>query len=163
MAFDFSTLITDRTADDVRRFFYLRDKGFENMTAEERTEWLSFSMKGAYNSKDLNRVGGALDHLFERLKDAGYITPSTVFTSKINWTISSVPTTEDLTHYLKCVGIVRDAMAQFETTPPTPADTGALNYTEANNIELILIDIENLINNMLAARHFCGEVYAGEI
>lgn len=163
MAFDFSTLITDRTADDVRRFFYLRDKGFENMTAEERTEWLAGTMKGAYNSKDLNRVGMALEHLFVRLKDAGYITPSTVFASKINWTIASVPTTEDLTSYLRYVGIIREALAQFETTPPTPADTGALNYTEANNIEQILIDVEILINNMLATRCFCGEVYAGEI
>lgn len=163
MAFDFSTLITDRTADDVRRFFYLRDKGFENMTAEEQTEWLAGTIKGAYNAKDLNRVGKALNHLVERLTVAGYITPSNVFKANIAWAMSNVPKTDDLTTYLRYVSIIREAMAQFETTPPTPADTGALNYTEANNIEQILIDVEILINNMLAARHFCGEVYAGEI
>ena len=163
MAFDFSTLVTDRTAEDVRRWRELRDKGFKNMTAEEQTEWLSFTMKGAYNYTDLNRVGNALNHLYTRLYEAGYITPSTTFTAATNWTLTKIPTADDLTHYLKCVGIVREAMAQFETTPHTPADTGALNYIEANNIELILTDIEILINNMLAARHFCGEVYAGEI
>lgn len=163
MAFDFSTLITDRTSEDVRRFFYLRDKGFENMTAEEQTEWLSFSMKGAYNVKDIMRVSAALEHLYERLNEAGYITPSTEFTIKLNWTTSRIPTTEDLSYYLRAVKIVRDALAQFETTPPAPEDTGALNHIEANNIELILIDIENLINNMLAARHYCGDVFVGEI
>ena len=108
-------------------------------------------------------MGNALNHLYTRLYEAGYIKPSTTFAAATNWTLGRVPTTDDLTHYLKCVGIVREAMAQFETTPHTPADTGALNYIEANNIELILTDIEILINNMLAARHFCGEVYAGEI
>ena len=92
MAFDFSTLVTDRTADDVRRFFYLRDKGFENMTAEEQEEWMSFSLKGAYNTTDLMRVSQALDHLYVRLNAAGYITPSTEFTMKLNWTVARVPT-----------------------------------------------------------------------
>ena len=163
MAFDFSTLVTDRTADDVRRFFYLRDKGFENMTAEEQEEWMSFSLKGAYNTTDLMRVSQALDHLYVRLNAAGYITPSTEFTMKLNWTVARVPTTEDLSYYLRAVKIVREALAQLETTPPAPEDTGALNHIEANNIELILIDVENLINNMLAARHYCGDVFAGEI
>ena len=68
-----------------------------------------------------------------------------------------------MTHYLKCVSNIRNAMAQFEITPPAPMDTGVLNYAEANNIEKILIDVEILINNMFAARSYCGDVYSGEI
>lgn len=163
MAFDFTTLITDRTPKDVKHWEYLRDKGFLNMTDEERAEWLAGNMKGSYNKGDLNRVGEALNYLRDRLISANYITYQTNFVAKTNWTVTSIPTAADLTHYLKCVANIRDAMTQFATTPPTPADTRALNYAEANNIEQILIDVETLINNMLAARHFCGDVFAGEI
>lgn len=163
MAFDFTTLITDRTAADVARWEQLRDKGFLNMTEEERAEWLVGDMKGAYNKGDLNRVGEALNYLHDRLNAAGYITYQTTFAAKTNWTVASIPTADDLTHYLKCVSNIRAAMARFANTPPAPSDTGALDYIEANNIEQILIDVETLINNMLASRHYCGELFAGEI
>lgn len=163
MAFDFSTLITDRTDADFRYWEYLRDKGFENMTDAERSEWLSGKLKGSYHSSDLNRVGEALNYLCDRLTDAGYMTYATTFTAKTNWTIASIPTAADLTHYLKSVFNIREAMAQFEKTPLAPIDTGALNVEEANNIEKILIDIEILINNMLAARFYSSDIYVGEI
>ena len=163
MSFDFSTLITDRTAEDVKRWETLRNKGFANMTEEERAEWLADNMKGAYHKGDLNRVGAALNYLHDRLLAAGYITYQTTFTAKTNWTVTSIPTAEELKHYLQCVFNIREAMAQFATTPPAPTNTGALNHEEANNIEKILIDVETLINNMLAARFYCGDVFAGEI
>lgn len=163
MAFDFTTLVTDRTAADYQHWEYLRDKGFENMTEAERAEWLADDMKGAYHKGDLNRVGEALNYLRDRLTEAGYITYQTDFTAKTNWTITSIPTAADLTYYLKCVSNIREAMAQFESTPPAPTDTGALSIDEANNIEKILIDVETLINNMLAARLYCNDVFAGEI
>ena len=163
MAFDFNSLITDRTAADFQRWEYLRDKGFKNMTDTEKAEWLAGNMKGAYNKGDLNRVGEALNYLHDRLKEAGYINYGNTFTAKTNWAITNIPTAEDLTYYLKCVSNIREAMAQFENTPPAPTDTGALSVDEANNIEQILIDVETLINNMLSARFYCGDVYAGEI
>lgn len=163
MAFDFTTLITDRTAADYNRWLTLRNKGFANMTDTEKADWLTGTMKGAYNKADLNRVGECLNYLHDKLKDAGYINYLNTFTAKTNWTIASIPTTADLTHYLKCVSHIREAMTQFATTPPTPADTGGLNYEEANNIEKILIDVETLINNMLAARVYCNDVFAGEL
>ena len=163
MAFDFTTLVTDRTAADFQRWQTLRDKGFANMTEEEQAEWLAGDMKGSYNKGDLNRVGEALNYLHDRLNAAGYITYSLTFTAKTNWTVSSIPTADDLTYYLKCVSDIRKALTLFETTPPAPTDTGALDIEEANNIEKILIDVETLINNMLSARFFCGDLYAGEI
>lgn len=163
MSFDFNTLITDRTAEDVRRWESLRNKGFENMTEEERAEWLADDMKGAYHKGDLNRVGEALNELHNKLLQAGYITYQTTFTAKTNWTVASIPTADDLKHYLKSVGVIREALTQFANTPPTPTNTRALNYEEANNIEKILSDVETLINNMLATRYFCGDIFAGEI
>lgn len=163
MAFDFTTLVTDRTEADYKHWESLRNKGFLNMTEEERAEWLAGNMKGSYNKGDLNRVGEALNYLRDRLTAAGYITYQTNFTTKTNWTVASIPTADDLTYYLKCVSNIRGALTLFANTPPAPIDTGALNIDEANNIEKILLDVEMLINNMLAARFYCGDVFAGEI
>lgn len=163
MAFDFNSLITDRTAADYERFEYLRNKGYANMTAEEKAEWDSGTMKGAYNKADLNRVGECLNYLHSRLAEAGYITSQTTFTAKTNWTITSIPTATDLTYYLFCVSSIRGALSVWKNTPPAPADTGTLSIEESNNIEKIMIDVETLINNMLAARLYCGDIYAGEI
>lgn len=163
MSFDFATLITDRTAADFQRWESLRNKGFENMTETERAEWLSGNLKGSYHSSDLNRVGEALNYLRDRLTEAGYMKYQTTFTARTNWNITSIPTAADLSYYIRAVHNVREAMAQFENTPPTPTDTGALNIDEANNIEKILIDIETLINNMMSARLYFGDVYSGEI
>ena len=159
----FENLITDRTQADVARWLTLRNKGYSNMTEEERAEWAAGNMKGAYNPPyDMNRVGFALNYLRDRLVEAKYLTPS-VFSAKEDWTTADVPTEADLTKYLKYVSTVREALAQFPTTPPTPENTGGLDYQEANNIEKILVDIDQLITNMLAARYFCGELYAGEV
>lgn len=163
MAFDFTTLVTDRTEADYRHWEELRNKGFLNMTDAERAEWLTGNMKGAYNKGDLNRVGEALNYLHDKLNEAGYITYPLTFTAKTNWTVASIPTADDLTYYLKCVSNIRKALTLFANTPPAPTDTGALSIDEANNIEKILIDVELLINNMLSARYFCGDLYAGEI
>jgi hypothetical protein len=163
MAFDFTTLVTDRTQADYEFFEYLRDKGFANMTTAERSQWNGGKLKGAYNTGDLNRVGEALNYLRDRLNEAGYITYQTDFVAKTNWAVTSIPTAEDLSYYVRAVANIRNALAVFSTTAPAPTDTGALTIDEANNIEKILIDVETLINNMLAARLYCADIYAGEI
>lgn len=156
-------LITDRTQADVARWLTLRNKGYSNMTDAEKAEWDAGNMKGAYNPPyDMNRVGAALNYLRDRLVEASYLSPG-VFSARVDWTAADVPTAEDLTNYIKYVSTIREALAQFPATPPTPENTGGLDYREANNIEQILIDVDRLIDNMLAARYFCGELYGGEV
>lgn len=162
MAFDFNILITTRTLDDFKKWLYLRNKGYSAMTDEEKAEWNSGTMKGSYNISDLNRVGEALNYLRDALALASYI-PPLVFTAKTNWTTDDIPTAEDFSYYINAVSVIREALAQFATTPPTPADTGGLDFNEANDIEKILIDVNILLNNMLAARYYAGEIFAGEV
>lgn len=155
-------LITDRTYSDVIRWRTLRDKGYANMTAEERAEWDTAQMKGAYNPPyDMNRVGAALNYLRELLELAGYL-PTGVFNAKTDWTAADIPTIEDLTKYLNCVSTIRDALSQFPTTPAAPKNLARLDYQEANNIEKILLDVDRLITNMSAALCYCGELFSGE-
>ena len=161
--FVFTTLVTDRTAADVVRWLEIRDKGFANMTDEDRAEWLSGKMKGAYNVSDLNRVGACLNYLFERLKELGYIAYPNIFTAKTDWTIENIPTVSDMQAYLRAVSIIRNALATFPGTPSAPTNTRGLTYLQANDIEKILDSVETAINNMVAVFYYCGEPNCGDV
>ena len=156
------SLITDRTAYDFSHWKRLRDKGYAAMTEDERAEWDAGTLKGAYNVYDLNRVGSALNYMRDRLAEASYISPY-AFTAKTNWVRSDMPNATDLTYYLDCVSQIREAFSVYVATPPTPQDRGALSWQEANDIEKILFDVDELLKNMLAARFHCGDVFSGEI
>lgn len=156
-----SNLITDRTATDFQRWRTLLEKGVANWTAEERAEWEN-GMKGAYNISDLNRVGAALNYLRGRLTAAGYL-GYVDFNVRADWAEADIPTVAEFAGYIKAVETVRAAMTQYQTTPRTPADTGSLDIQGANDIEKILIDIDELITKMQAARFYGGDLYGGEI
>ena len=74
MSFDFTSLITDRTQEDADRVRALSEKGWEDMTSEEKNKW-SVEMKGAYNASDLNRVIGAMEYLLGVFESYGYAVP----------------------------------------------------------------------------------------
>lgn len=153
------SLITDRTQGDVDRVAYLAAKGWDGMTADEKSEWL-MGLKGAYNATDLNRVGGAVNYVANRIHEAGY----TVDVSpKIDWSVSDIPTPAQMESYLSDVAAIRSALSVSSATPPVPDDMIDLTYIEANNIEQILLDVNALIDNMIAAWVYCGEVYCGEV
>lgn len=154
-------LITDRSATDVQRWEILRDKGIINMTAAELAEW-NAGMKGAYNATDLNRVGEALNYLRGLLTQAGYL-GGNEFNAKTSWADDDIPTSTQFAEYINAVETIRAAMSRKPTTPPTPINTNSLDYRGANDIERILLDIEELIPKMKAARNFCGELFGGEI
>lgn len=152
-------LITDRTADDVSRWKELENKGYANMTESERAEWAS-PMKGAYNHTDLNRVENAVAYLAERLSELGYgIDPLVTQT----WSITSVPKLSDMERYLNNVRKIRGAFSVLRTTPDVPDTMQKMTYVEANEIEQILHDVETLVNNMVSAFTYSGDIYGGEI
>lgn len=142
-------LVTDRTAADAVRIRELSLKGFENMTDDERAEYLA-PHKGAYNYPDLNRVAEALLYLRERLAGYGYHFEYPT-EPKTDWTAADYPTPENMTEYLANVAAVRAVIGTYKTTPPVPADMEGLTYQEANDIEKILVDIEDLIEHMVAS------------
>lgn len=74
MAFDFSTLITDRSPEDLQALQDLLATPMADWTAEQRAEFNRAASKGAYNYTDLNRVIAAMDDINERLTAAGYVT-----------------------------------------------------------------------------------------
>lgn len=113
------TLITDRTAADVERLRTLLLKGWQNMTAAERDEYLNGTteqltdansqplydslgeplhsadgavQKGAYNYVDLNRVESAVDYVADELVQADTDIRQYASDNNVAWTdVFAVP------------------------------------------------------------------------
>lgn len=152
-------LITDRTQADVDRVRQLAKKGFGNMTADEKTEWLN-GLKGAYNASDLNRVGAAVAYVAGRLTGYGY---AVNVSPRQDWQGADIPTPESMTAYLADVAALRAALTVAAGTPEVPEDMEQLTWQEANNIEQILVDVDELLTRMAAAWFYSGDLYAGEV
>ena len=77
MSFDFNTLVTNRTQQDVAYARYLAEKLVAGTATEaEKAEWNSFALKGVYNHTDLNRVTVAMDILKAKMESYGYTVPN---------------------------------------------------------------------------------------
>ena len=156
------TLITDRTAADTAALEALYAKARAGTITDE--EWAVLNdptHKGAYNYTDLNRVNAAMDYLDRRLRGYGYVTGYQSI--NILWTQESIPNSAVMGQYLENVGRMRNAIAMLPTTPALPGDMEGLSVEEANAIEFILLDVNTLLNNMVAAWYYSGDLYSGEV
>ena len=152
--------IVDRTSQDVARWKTLRDKGWVKMNAAERTEWLG-EMKGRYAYTDMNRVERAVSALSARLVALGYL-PSPLAT-KTSWTRNDAPTSADMVRYLGNIAAIRNSIAVYPTTPAAPSVYAKLNYSRANDLEQILLDVSQILDGLAQFRYYAGEIYAGEV
>lgn len=161
MSFDFSTLVTDRTQADVNRVKQIAEK-IKNGTASESelAEFNSAAMKGSYNASDLNRVGAAMQYVADRLGEFGY---DVSIDQKLDWTSVDWPTPETMGTYLADLEELRSKFAIMQTTPTVPEDMEKLTYTEANNIEKILEDIDVLLTRSAQAWFYAGDPFSGEV
>lgn len=153
-------LITDRTQADVERVAYLTGKvSAGTATAAELAEWQS-DLKGAYNASDLNRVGAAVAYVAGRLTGYGYVAS---VSPRQDWQVADIPSQESMTAYLADVAALRAALTVAAGTPEVPEDMERLTWKEANDIEKILVDVDELLTRMAAAWFYSGELYAGEV
>ena len=153
------TLVTDRSYADVQLWQTLKALGWTNMTPDQRAQW-SAGLKGAYNATDLNRVQSAMTYLADLFNAYGY---NVVLRPTNQWEIGQMPTAEDMVAYLSNLDQLRGALTVYATTPIVPGDMSNLTYQEANNIEQILVDLDQLLANMAQAWFDAGEIYCGEV
>lgn len=104
MSFDFSTLVTDRTQSDVTHWQKLHDKGWSGMTDEEKAEWNTAAMKGAYNYTDLNRVTAAMEELANQFSMLGYGTAGYQRIKAVGSDESKLPTGYVELEYIESTG-----------------------------------------------------------
>lgn len=153
-------LITNRTQADVDRVAALAGRvSAGTATAAEKTEWAT-DLKGAYNASDLNRVGAAVAYVAGRLNGYGY---AVTVSPKLDWTVSDIPTAGQMAAYLRDVAALRAALTVAADTPEVPENMDRLTWKEANDIEKILTDVDELLTRMAAAWFYSGDLYAGEV
>jgi len=157
------SLITDRSLSDVayykRQFAKIIGAGWDSLTSAEKTEWLAANLKGGYWHTDLNRVGTAVAYVRDRLTAAGI---SVSVKPKTDWQTGDVPTVTQMIQYTADVAAIRAALAVYASTPAAPPDMDGLTAAEANSIEQILADVDDLITKMMAAYRHSGMMYAGQ-
>lgn len=152
-------LITDRTAEDVDRVRILTEKAWQDMTAEERAEWAS-PMKGSYNYTDLNRVEEAVAYVGERLAEFGYLYAAPVAHV---WSANDIPTESDLFQYFGKVATLREAITVWESTPGVSGNITGFGAKEANALEQILLDVDQILTRISQAWFYSGDLYAAEV
>ena len=138
-------LIFDRTASDVE---YARN----NPSAEE---WL----KGCYNYIDLNRVEKWCKYLSDLLNSYGYVN---LISEKMDWNINDIQTVEQMATYLNNVKVLMETFVLKQDTPKLPDTINKLTYSQANDIERILYDINELIEKMESIFRYSNTFYSGE-
>lgn len=116
--------------------------------------------KGSYNASDLSRVNAAMDYVAGRLIEYGYA-PS--IQTKSDWMDTDWMTESTAQQYLENLSELRRQFALLQSTPAVPDDMQGLTYTEANNIEKILEDIDTLLTNAAKTWFFSGDVFSGEV
>ena len=140
------SLITYRTQDDVIRWQTLHDKSWAGMSEAEKAEW-ALGMKGSYNpSIDMNRVSIAMHYLQDRFHEYGY---AVAVHSRTDWTVSDIPTQEEMNTYLTDLSSLRSTFEVLKDTPAVPDTMEGLTVDAANDIEKILVDINTVIERTL--------------
>lgn len=161
--------ITNRTPEDVERWRELRDKGWADMTEEERSEWLGetaltnsvSASKGMYTYNDLNRVESAVGVLEDRLQSLGYLKSN--LSIKVDWTYEDDFWRTDMERYLGNVSTLRGCIALKVDTPVAPTITDRFDYESANNIEKILIDVDEVTTKLTKSWQYTGDIISGEV
>lgn len=153
-------LITDRTQEDVDKLQSLYDKvkdsGWSSLSESELAYWDGI-VKGAYNAEDMNRVGKAVEYIAQVLEDAGY-TPDV--DPKTDWAEQDTPTVSQTETYLDNVAEIKSMVPV--TTPDVPPDMDKFEFSEANNIEKILVITDRVFPLLERSYVFSGEAFSGE-
>lgn len=152
--FDINWLITDRSNSDIMYLKYLISKG-SNLTEEERAIF-NTPLKAAYNYSDMNRVGLAEKYIVEELKKIGEIISIDV---KTNWNRNNIPSKSDIDIYLATLKKIRNIIKIDVTNIPN----NIYNINDANAIEQMLKDMDDIIKRQIAFLYYTGEVYLKEV
>lgn len=184
-------LITDRTIEDVRRVQALKEKFLTiGLHAEELHEYMA-GMKGAYNARDLNRVGAWLRHIAARMHQAASDIEEMVrrhgqpfdwasffgiaheldavalgVYPKTNWNVQDIPRVREMSQFLENLSDIREQLHMPNATK-VPDSLDGMTYETANDIERLIFEmstrLEEVEHDIVDAfrRFVAGFVYTG--
>ncbi len=132
------TLVTDRTADDVR----LRNE------------------KGTYNAADMNRVSAAVDLLRPVFREYGYSIGEAELRT---WAENELLRLSEAEEFLSAVRALDGRFRYAEKMIELPVTMRMLTYTGANNIEKFLAAMPEVFERMRTAWYYADEIFCGEV
>lgn len=115
-----------------------------------------------YDWTDMNRVAEAMEYVAERLRSCGW----NITVNPRRFTREDFPSEAVFEHYIKQIRKLHNTLTLFLTTPAVPGVSRGRPYMtvqEANDIEKILLDIEDMVRRTEAAYYYSGDVFAGEV
>lgn len=151
-------VIIDRDQSDVDRLMKLSTKVWDDFTDAEKARWWGV-VKGAYNDEDMNRVQWSMAYIAELLRSSGASVQ--LKTEGKFWPEESLLLESETLDYLDDIATLKSAITVPASTPSVPADMVDFGFDEANAIEKILLDLENIIKKMSAAYRHCGVTVCG--
>lgn len=151
-------LITDRSQSDITSFTALLNtintNGWETLTSEEKVLWNTH--RARHKHTDFNRIGEAVNYLVGILNSYGY---NIVLSEKTDWATTDEPMYADLEELLDDIKTLKE---YFYGTTALPSSIDNLTYTDANNIESLLVEIDLNISNMISSFRKCGTFKSGQ-
>lgn len=153
-------LITDRTEKDIAKVSALLEKGLANWTAEEAAWFRRHILRGSYDYTDFNRVNTAMAYLSDKFGRVGYLTP---YRPNGPWAKEDAAQPGTTQAYLDNVRRMRAVLTLPEYAPNVPADMAGFLWWEANNIEIILVELDAALKLPWRQAWGSGEIGCGEV
>lgn len=134
-------------------------KSYSGNLASDQAIVLTYSKDSSGDKNDDKCTLSNLKTQVTKTVEVVTATPDT--RDRYTWFEDDIPTPSQMTQYLANVAAIRAAITA--DTPATPESMANLTYTEANDIEQILIDIDDALTRAAAAWFYSGDLFSGEI
>ncbi len=150
-------MIFNRTQDDVTAALRIRENKIKLFTPPSEDE-LWHLERGFIDYTTLNRIENKQAELRELLITSG----SSFFDIKTKtWTADDIFNEIEFSRIVGNLDILKSVIDVLPDTPETPQPV--FHFININDIERILFDMDVLLQNMISAYWFCGELYCGEM
>lgn len=137
-------LITDRTDLEVYEANQLNGITYANMTVAQKAVY--DAGRGVYRHTDANRVGEACAEIYAIAQSYSYDIPGYV-PLRTDYTAQTRPTPAEMTQYLATVNAIKMAFSASQALPQTMR---FITYDDANNIEKLLAEVNDIMERMLS-------------
>lgn len=149
-------LITDRTQEDVdsaKNIIDSKVKLFLELTDED----LITLERGTIGIGTINRIGSKQEELKNKMEINGYFVKNI---KTKTWDYSDIFGETDFLQLINNTILLKEAFFVYLDTPKKAYPS--YDYKNINNLEKILVDIENILDYMIANFRECGTFYSGE-
>ena len=150
-------MITDRTQEDVdsaKNIIDSKVKLFLELTDED----LKTLERGTIGIGTINRIESKQEELKNKMESNGYFVENI---ETKTWVYGDIFDETDFLLLINNTALLRDALFTYSDSPLNVYLS--YDYENINNLEKILVDMESILDYMIANFRECGTFYSGEV